>query len=846
MNHHNLQSGLQIGLAAAGVTLAAAVPSDAAIINPNPQPGETITLDANAPNPVIDSIFVPDNVTIDILPGAVINGHHGRHFGTIRGGRDVTVNNAGTVTGREFGIFLADGSVNNTGMLTAELEAIVLLSGGTIENSGTIRSDRTRAIDLYGDGNVVNSGTIQASRPDQAAIDFLDRNSSAPAIPFDNRLTLQPGSDIRGYVDATSGSDTLALGGDTGSDTFDVGDIGSDAGYRNFEVFRKEGNSTWTLTGSGDQTWTIARGTLAGDAQSLQGDLINDATVIFDQAADGTYGGQLSGTGHVIKTGTGGLSLTAANTYTGGTTLREGTLVIANPDAIGSGTLTIEGGTLDTKGTLSIANDISVRGDVQLGSGHGHTLYTTGIVDLGGDTRTVTVGPDDQWRLENAIVNGSLVIDGEYADLTHTASDSFDALTANAWIVLREGAVAPTTDLIVGDHGRVSFYNPQLIESLAGSGRVELRLSGKSGTVQITGDKSTTFSGDLHDGFTPGGKVLPGILDHAGTGSLTLTGNTHAVELVASRGTLIHNGIGTGHVVIDGGTLKGDGSIGSLDARRGIVAPGNSIGTLSVRGDVTLAPEATYEVEIHGDGTGDRIAATGHATLKSGTTLDVVVVGGDDLIRAGDAWTILTADGGVSDEGAILTEDFAGFDFTPGVTGNAYRITAMSGSLADAMTSPTARVVAKALDDDRATADPSLTRFIDTVSNQTTAHADRTLAASTARSVGAMYDVELRVSQRYHASLNDYLGARRLGMPQLADSGSTPGTSSGTSAGERFASVAAEDPRTLAQYFDRTQAPVAYTLVRTDTTGPASFLDEDAGLGWVAVGRVRRGLRRVR
>ncbi|MCB1068664.1 MAG: autotransporter-associated beta strand repeat-containing protein, partial [Simkania sp.] len=83
-----------------------------------------------------------------------------------------------------------------------------------------------------------------------------------------------------------------------------------------------------TLTGGNTHSGgtTVSAGTLQGDVTSLQGSMINNAAVIFDQASDGTYAGVMSGSGNLMKIGTAKLTLSGANTYSGGTTVSLGTL----------------------------------------------------------------------------------------------------------------------------------------------------------------------------------------------------------------------------------------------------------------------------------------------------------------------------------------------------------------------------------------------------------------------------------------------------------------------------------------------------------------------------------------
>ncbi len=135
----------------------------------------------------------------------------------------------------------------------------------------------------------------------------------------DDSLTLVGGSVTSGIIDGGAGSDSFSLTGSLPS-TLDIGQV------RNFENLRKEGPGAWTLTGTGDHDWTLAEGTFRGDSRSLQGDIANDATLVFHQDFQGTHAGVVSGTGELVKDGSGKLTLAGANTYSGDTIIVAGTL----------------------------------------------------------------------------------------------------------------------------------------------------------------------------------------------------------------------------------------------------------------------------------------------------------------------------------------------------------------------------------------------------------------------------------------------------------------------------------------------------------------------------------------
>ena len=83
-----------------------------------------------------------------------------------------------------------------------------------------------------------------------------------------------------------------------------------------------------TLLGSNNYSGgTIVNGgTLAGTTASLQGDILDNANVTFDQSTTGTYSDTISGSGSVTKAGSGTVTLLGDNSYEGGTIITGGSL----------------------------------------------------------------------------------------------------------------------------------------------------------------------------------------------------------------------------------------------------------------------------------------------------------------------------------------------------------------------------------------------------------------------------------------------------------------------------------------------------------------------------------------
>ena len=127
---------------------------------------------------------------------------------------------------------------------------------------------------------------------------------------------------------------------------------------------------------------------------------------------------------------------------------------------------------------------------------------------------------------------------------------------------------------------------------------------------------------------------------------------------IASGGALFANGTITGTAVVgSGGLLGGTGTVGGILALSGgTVAPGNSIGTLNVAGNVGFSQGSVFQVEANAAGQSDRLAATGTATLGGGT---VQVLAQNGTYDPRTQYQILTAAGGVSGRFTNVTSNFA-------------------------------------------------------------------------------------------------------------------------------------------------------------------------------------------
>ena len=142
-----------------------------------------------------------------------------------------------------------------------------------------------------------------------------------------------------------------------------------------------------------------------------------------------------------------------------------------------------------------------------------------------------------------------------------------------------------------------------------------------------------------------------------GTGAFT-TSATVQSGLLRVNGTLTSPAF----AVLSGGTLGGTGTIVGAVTNAGIVAPGNSIGTLNITGPYTQATGSSLNVEVSTAPASDLLNITGTATIQGGTSVNVFAAPG--LYTVGQRYTILTALGGVGGTYTTLTDNAPFVDFT--------------------------------------------------------------------------------------------------------------------------------------------------------------------------------------
>jgi autotransporter-associated beta strand protein len=219
------------------------------------------------------------------------------------------------------------------------------------------------------------------------------------------------------------------------------------------------------------------------------------------------------------------------------------------------------------------------------------------------------------------------------------------AITNGGLLSFENSSTGGTAAITNGATG-VTDFSPHVgalgVGSIAGGGSFTL------GANQLTvggNDLSTNVTGIIADGGNSGG--TGGSLVKIGTGTMTLSGaNAYTGATTVNGGILSVNGsIASSSMITvnNGAILSGTGTLGNTTiASGGTLAPGNSIGTITVNGNLTFGAGSNYNVEVSPNSS-DRTNVTGSATLNGGTVNASFAAG----TYVAKQYTILNANGGL-------------------------------------------------------------------------------------------------------------------------------------------------------------------------------------------------------
>jgi autotransporter-associated beta strand protein len=409
-----------------------------------------------------------------------------------------------------------------------------------------------------------------------------------------------------------------------------------------------------------------------------------DTQLVFDNTTTEVMSNQISGVGALTKDGTGALIIQNANSYTGGTIINAGRIGLNNGQGLGTGNVVVLQNAVLNIGNVAVANNVSGAGQiVKTASGTGSLTGTnthSGGVDIQGGTLvvnspsalgtgTVSMGTgtilnvnysgSTNVALDNVLTGaGALVKDGSGTLVINNGTNNYSGgTTINAGrLGLNFGNGLGTGAVVIGSGaslalGDVTYANAtsgagQIVKTSAGltnltgtnthSGGIAIQagtlaVSGNaplgSGTVAISSGAVFEYTNATASTFS-NGLSGAGSFNKLGAGQLTFANNFSIGSLNLNAGRTRINTIATTNVTVAAGaTLDGTGRIIGNLTNNGTVAPGNSIGTITVQGNYVHNANSVLEIEFDGAGNIDLLDVTGNASLNGGT-LRFVSVGG--------------------------------------------------------------------------------------------------------------------------------------------------------------------------------------------------------------------------
>jgi fibronectin-binding autotransporter adhesin len=617
-----------------------------------------------------------------------------------------------------------DGAITGVGSLTKSGSGTLVLAGQAGQTGGTTIAAGTLQIGKGGtagslSGDVTNNGVLAVDRSDTYTFSGAIIGTGAFAQIGTGTTVLTGASDYAGGTTISAGTLELGAGGSiigtvTNNATFAIDRADTfalDTAISGTGAFAQSGTGTTILTGENTYTGgtTISAGTLViGDGStsgSITGNVVDNATLAFDRADIVMFPGTISGAGAVQQIGGGTTILTGSNTYTGGTTIADGTLQLGNGGTSGAiaGNV-VDNGTLaiDRSDNVTFGGAISGTGEfTQIGAGTtvltanntytGSTIVASGGLTVHGalsGTTSLSVGDGGSALL--TIENGGAISDatGSVGRVPATSGTATVTGAGSAWsnsgtltigdagtgtLSVDHGASVSAAEIVIGDvgSGSLSIANGAsvsapaiVIADQAGSiGTLTIGApSGETPAASGTLDPPTiTFgsgNGTLQFNQTDATYIFdavlvgPGTIVQNGPGTTILTADSSGFtgNTVVADGALEVDGIlggpGSTVTVNAGDTLEGTGTIGGAVSisKGGTLSPGGTaIGTITIGGNLAFAPGSNYRVDLS-PGAADLTRVGGTATPAGA----VNVIAAPGSYPASETYTILTAAGGVN------------------------------------------------------------------------------------------------------------------------------------------------------------------------------------------------------
>ena len=550
-----------------------------------------------------------DGVTT-ISSGTVrVNHHHGLGSaagGTVIGaaGAMVSLGNGVTVAGEAITLL---GNGDNFGALQAAANSTSVWNGPVF-----LASDAGTASPRIGAGA---NGVLTVAGPiaDGAAGThvFFSPNASG------GRVILTATNTYSGNTGIIRG--TLQLGVDgtlpAGSLlTLNAGNIDGDSSA--FDTAGFQQTLTGLASGSGSQPCLVTN-----SAAGL-------STLTLNQSADTTYGGTIGGNLALVKNGVGSMTLTNVNTFSGGVTMNNGTLVAMSSNGLGSGPVTVTGGALVLRTTNAAPGGISftaANNTAALGAAYAldQAFLNWAAANVTGTVTVLTSGKT--YTGPTTVRSGSLHILADSSLGMAPATPTPGHLTINGGRLYS----ATSSDIsLSGNRGIAVGTNGAIIgaENILRIPGAIADVPGEAGVVTLFGAGIVVFSGtNTYSGgtFIPTGTRLVILGNQAlGLGPVRLTGGTIRAAATAPAITYVSNA-----ALVEVGSILGESNAKNVTYLGPVTLVGGSR-TLTLNGTDT----ATLAGPVGDGGLGYGLTKAGVSILTlSGTntyTGPTIVTGG--------------------------------------------------------------------------------------------------------------------------------------------------------------------------------------------------------------------------
>ena len=564
------------------------------------------------------------------LTGSTVN------FGsTVDGG-----NNNIIVSGIVSGNADIDGAITNTAALsvqgvgsTSNIGADITTTGVQFLGNATLSGTGDRTVTSTGGSNITFYGITGASKGLTVDGGFqLSTNDATglASLSVTGASTLAANvtsTGVQNYQSATTlgANNTLTT---TNSNITFGGAVDSDGTSRNLTI--NMGAGTTQFAG-------VVGGTNAIGAIDVTGALDLNAAIANAASLD------VSGTSNIGAdvTTTGTQSYSGTTTLSGGDrTLQGSTITMAAVTGTGSHDLTVTGN-LDLDGAVTNVVELDITGTSNLGANvtTSGTQNYQGATTLSSGDRTLTASTVTLSAVtggSNALtVTGNLDLNGAVSGVTNMSVSG----TSNI------GADVTTT----GTQSYTGTTTVSASSTLIGT-EISAAAIALNDDLEIRNSSDSTLTSVISG---------TGALTKSGSGALTLRGvNTFDGDLTVSAGTLFAglaadsgNQVIENNVIVSGGTLSGGATIGgNVTVATANLAPGNSIGNLTIDGNVTLGDNSTTTIEFN-DTSSDKIVVSGNITLTGALVLEPANTTYSDA-----TFTIFDGSGG---SGNSLTGTFA-------------------------------------------------------------------------------------------------------------------------------------------------------------------------------------------